>query len=151
MIRTIKASDINQVAGLIADFYAESDYNAPLINPDKTRMVLQAYIDNVQNEDLFCQVIDMNNEIGGIMIGERLPDLWSDTPRVCEIMMYVKPLYRGRPSAGRLLLNFADWAKEKPAMIRVEAGSGIATSNATQVFTKLGWGHRGTLHGTEVH
>lgn len=150
MIRKPHYADIPQLSGLIADFYAEVPYHAPVINPEKTAAVLKAYID-APEDTAFIQVIDMEGLLIGFMIGERMPDLWSDSVRTVETALYVKAPFRGRPSAGRLLLNFAKWAEEVPGMIRVEASSGITDENAAQVYAKLGWSMRGTLHGMEAH
>jgi len=153
MIRSAHYGDIPQVAGLISDFYQESKYDAPPINPEKTAHVLKAYIDDA-GEKSFFEVIDTDdrkNTLVGFMIGERTHDLWSDALKTVEVALYVRPLFRGRPSAGRLLLNFAKWAEAVPSMIRVEASSGITEENAARVYAKLGWSRRGTLHGVELH
>lgn len=149
-IRDATASDVPQLCGLISDFYGESKYVAPVIDPDKTAFVLRFMIERI-SDDLFFKVIERDGRVVGLLIAERLPDLWSHAEKAVEQIMYVTPGYRGTASAGKLLIEFARWSQIRPAVVRVEASSGVDNDKAAAVFAKLGWEPRGTLHGMEAY
>lgn len=149
-IRDADQADIPQLCGLIADFYAEAPYDAPLINPDKAAHVFDALI-AAPADAVYIKVIEHQGMIVGGLLAERQEDIWSDAHKVVELFMYVHPPYRKRPAVGKLLLDFKRWTQEIPSVVRVEASSGINDEDAAKVFKKLGWRYRGMLYGSEAY
>ena len=153
-VRRAEERDLDQVAGLVSDFHMESTYNEHevLINMEKTKFVLKAYLDGDRELVFFNVMTDPNGSgrVVGFMIGERIPDLWTDLLRTIEVMLYVQPAYRGKFGAGRLLLDFAQWASLVPSIVRIEASGGVDNDHSAKLYEKLGYGPRGVLHGTEV-
>lgn len=149
-VRDAVYEDIPQITGLIADFYMEAGFQTPPINPEKCSYILQQMITD-GGDTVFFKAYDVGGYLAGAFLAERVPDLWSDAERVIEQFLYVRPPFRKRPGAGKMMLQFAEWAKERPAIVRVEASMGIDNDHAADIFERLGYQYRGTLHGMEAY
>lgn len=144
--------DIDQVTGLIADFYLETSYDAPLINEHKTKDALGRLLDAraIAKNNVFFQVLANQGWVQGVIIAERVEDVWSDLRVVVEHLIYVRSPYRGSAAAGRLLYAFKDWAEAQPSAIRAQASSGINDPAVFEMYKKMGWHERGRIFGKEV-
>jgi hypothetical protein len=151
MIRDARADDIPVLTDLIAGFYAEAPYEAPEINREKAAFILGYMIERV-GDNVYVRVAeDALFGVVGVLIAERQSDLWSDAEKIVELIMYVEPAKRGSTLAGKLLLDFGKWCQIRPAVVRVEAGSGIDDAAVGSVFRKMGWAERGVLYGAEAY
>lgn len=149
-LRDAEIDDTVELTDLIESYYDEAGFKAPPVNREKTQFVLNHVIANLGDE-VFFKVIEIEGVIVGAMYAERVTDLWSDAEKVVEQFLYIRPEFRGRPSAGKLMLAFAKWAQLRPAVVRVEASMGIDNEHAAGIFAKLGYEPRGSLHGMEAY
>lgn len=149
-VRDARIEDTEQLIDLIESYYDEAGFAAPPVNRDKAAYVLSVVIPSI-GDDLFAKVIEVEGVVVGAMYAERVSDIWSDAEKVVEQFLYVRPEFRGRPSAGKLVLLFAKWAQLRPAVVRVEASMGIDNEHAAGVFARLGYEPRGSLHGMEAY
>mgnify|MGYP003635339584 CR=1 FL=1 len=153
-VREALLQDIVGVTGLIQDFYSEQPLECPPINVERSKAIIGALVaaQAVDNNAVFLRVIaDDDGGLHGMIIAERVQDLWTDEKVVCEYFIFTSPAQRGTLCAGRLLLTFKKWAEAERCVIRVSASSGIKDAHAAGVFVKLGWEPRGLLFGTEVY
>lgn len=149
-IRDATKADVSQLVDLVQRFYDEAPYEAPSVDREQATYVMSELIDRIGGK-IFFKVIDKDGKICGAILAERIPDLWSTAQKCVEHFIYVLPAYRGRPSAGKLMISFAEWSQEQPAVVRVEASSGLNDDMVGKVFERLNWSYRGTLYGTEAY
>lgn len=149
-VRDATYEDIPQLTGLIADYYEEADFEAPSIIPEKCAFVLEQVVAHV-GDDVFMKVYEVDGKLAGAFFAERVQDIWSDAFKVVEQFIYVRPAFRGKPGAGKLMLMFAKWAQLRPSVVRVEASMGIDNEHAATLFSRLGYEPRGSLHGMEAY
>lgn len=149
-VRDATHTDVPQVVGLIADFYAEAPYDAPQVNPDKSAHVLHEAVENIGQKICF-KVYTVGDYYAGTLLAERHTDLWSDAVKTIDHLLYVRPPFRGRAGAGKLIMAYHKWSQVVPSVVRIEASSGLNDEQAAATFAKLGYGPRGTLHGMEAY
>jgi len=101
--------------------------------------------------NVYLRVAVVRGKIAGAIFAERQPDLWSDAEKVVEHFIYVRKPYRGMIHTGKLLMDFAKWSQRRPAVVRIEAGSGLDDEKVGAIFEKLGWKYRATIYGTEAY
>ena len=151
MIRDARADDITVLLDLLDGFRKESPYESPPINREKAAFVLDYMIQRI-GDNVYVRVAeDALFGVVGVLIAERQSDLWSDAEKIVELIMYVEPAKRGSTLAGRLMMDFHAWSELRPAVVRVEAGSGIDNAAVGAAFRKMGWAERGVLYGSEAY
>jgi N-acetylglutamate synthase-like GNAT family acetyltransferase len=153
MIRKAELKDVKHLVDLIEDFYDEAPYEAPSVHREQSEfvfheMVKAQWADPVKH---FLYVIEVQGKVRGAILAERIPDLWSEAEKVVEHFIYVTPKLRGGIQPGKLLATFAKWTKIRPAVVRVEAASGLDDDKVGAVFERMGWHNRGTLYGSEAY
>lgn len=151
MIRDARADDIPVLLDLLDGFRKESPYEAPPVNREKAAFVLDYMIQRV-GDNVYVRVAeDVLYGVVGVIVAERHSDLWTDAEKVVSLIVYVEPAKRGSTLAGRLMLDFRAWSDLRPAVVRVEAGSGIDDAAVGAAFRKMGWAERGVLYGAEAY
>lgn len=151
MIRLATHDDVDALVDLVSSFYAEAPYEAPEVVRDQSAYILDTLVSKAGTERVFLEVIEVRGKVVGAICAERIPDIWSNAEKVVEHFIYILPKYRGMIHTGKLLKRFAEWTRVKPAVVRVEAGSGIDDEKVGAIFERLGWQKRGVLYGSEAY
>lgn len=159
-VRDGDISDLSETLELIEDMgalmrhHAGADAERFSVDRSKSARRLGGVlgVSTFGNDDLFCKVLDDGERLQGLVIAERLPDLWMNAKVVVEHVIFIRPAFWGSFAAGKLLLQFKQWAEAIPGtVVRVHAEAGPTNEKARRAFNKLGWAERGTVHGVEVH
>ena len=121
-MRAMTPSDIPAVIGAFRALHAESPFAAATgrdLDEERCAEHLLNLIEAARvNDDVFCRV---KTTAAGLVeafgLAERVPDPWWSCSRVQEYGLYVAPHLRGSGVGRELLMEFKDWAEDKPGIV----------------------------------
>lgn len=142
----------NDVLDMIADYYEESEImqRFPYSEARVERMLAASLM---SPQVLGAAAIDMRSKtINGILTASLGSVFWSDEPLVSDILLYVRPEFRGRGVVKPLLDYYERWAKRAGVKkLFFEQTSGVDAARTEKLFESLGWKYVGSKMFKEIH
>ena len=75
--------------------------------------------------DAVVLVAELEGEIGGVVAGLKVPAWWYEGDQVANLVVYVRPDWRGGHVGVRLFKRYMDWASGWDSVKQVMAGSSM--------------------------
>lgn len=145
MIRDLEHQDLEAVVKLLDRLHIKSPYRA--LVPDWGQVV-NTCLFNMQSPNGFAKVAVHKERITGVMLGNIQTPWWVDQqigPRVASDIAF----YSKAPKDGvRLLKALAEWAFNRPRVVRVECGYTInhPTEIMDRLYASAGYVKEGTFY-----
>ncbi len=143
MIRGATHDDIPTMIALGEAMHAESRYARFPWNSEKVAALIGALIDS---DDGLALVAESGGEVVGGMLAVIEDSFFGPARFACEFAVFVRPDVRGGPAAARLLLAYAQWARDGGAEL-VQAGitTGVAAESSARLYDAVGFRPVGQL------
>lgn len=104
MIRTATQSDISRIYALITEFLENTAYTEHSGQPDEQHLKKLVYASLHMGK---IWLYEEENQPQGLLIAIKEQNLWMpDKTSLRELVWYVRPEYRHKPSAAKLFLEF---------------------------------------------
>lgn len=144
-IASISHVDHLQLLELGKDMHAESVYKD--LDYDYTKLMeIGNHLDR-KEDGWFGVRIKLGHEIVAFFIGYETPYFFSQDRIAQELLLYVKPQYRGSSYAIRLIKAFEKWAKSIGVKkMLMSTSTKVKEEQTMRLFEKLGYTHAGHLY-----
>lgn len=150
MIRKANASDVVNIMGLCKALYEEAITHNRLYELDDT-CLLDMCNEFVSAKDKVIFVDVKNGEMTGVMFGQLTTPWVSNDLIAVDVILYVKPSYRGRAVSLNLIKNYEAWAKANGAKaIQLSVSSGVDQEKTLTIYSKLGYTPQAVCYGKGV-
>lgn len=137
MIRTATPADIPLLVVIGEAMHAESPrYRRLSYNPRKVGNLLARIVGHPD----WLVLIAENGVLQGVAIACVDTEWFSDERIAQELVVYVRPDFRGSTVAPRLIIGLDAWAESKGAVyLQAGATTGVEPLRTTQLYEKLGF------------
>lgn len=143
MIREIQPEDIPNIMPMCVAMHAESEYRNDGFSHDK----MEDLLDRTQMPNLLGLVSVHDNEITGMFIGTLTEHFFSHNTITCDLLLYVKPEYRGTRDGYQLIKGYLAWAEEVEAdVVKMGITTGINEEKTRKLYEKLGFCYSGSIY-----
>lgn len=146
-IRAARHEDCAECAAIVRDLFAESAAPLPAYDEQRARQQLMQHIAAGQ----FALVVE--NTTDGIVGGmcAQITSAWYSSEAVAEEMvLYLKPAYRGGVWAHRLVSAFIAWA-QLAGVRHICAGTATQSAAAAALYRRMGFSDAGIMFYQPVH
>lgn len=147
-IREGRQSDIQQAVELGKSYHKESGLGSMEFNELKAYGLCEYLL-----QSGLGLVAEDNGQLVGMMGAIITSHIFSDTPIAQDVLIYVKPDYRGQGISGRLVDVYVIWARDKgvkPENIFLGINSGIKSEQTENKYKTLGFQRFGVSMRLEV-
>lgn len=150
MIRTYTHEDVKALGEMARDMMQESPrFRDMPLSPDKFYDVLS---DSIFFPDShLCLVVEREGEIVGSLYGVISEYYFNTQKMACEYWLYVKPEFRGKLIAERLIKAYVAWAKRSDVKeIQLGVSTGVHPEETSRLYEKLGFNRIGNIHAMRI-
>tara|TARA_R110000737_G_scaffold58287_2_gene84249 strand:- start:1101 stop:1556 length:456 start_codon:yes stop_codon:yes gene_type:complete len=145
--RTLDIDDLDILLDAAVEFFAESRFSNIPMDVGRSRAVLSAFL--CSTEAAVFGALD-GDYVAGLLIVERMPDLWADREFAQEIALYVRPAYRSTRIGSDLITSLIGWADSNALAVRMTIDSGIVDERVANALERRGLQRRGWIMGREA-
>ncbi len=148
-IRKMREEDVStciELGRLMHDesFYRDNDYDE--------RKLWAMWDQSVQNPHQFCmRVAEKDEEVFGLFVGYRYEHFFGYDICSSDLLLYIKPEYRGGTAAPRLIKAYEKWARESDVTeIQIGVSTGVREERTARLFERLGFGDRAIYYRKRI-
>lgn len=136
-IRKGTEQDIEQAVELGKAYYKESAFGSMEFDESKARELCSSLL-----KSGLGIVADDNGQIVGMMGAILITHVFTDTLMAQDVLVYIKPEYRGKGISSRLIAVYVNWAENhgvKKENIFLGINSGVDRAKTERIYNKLGF------------
>jgi hypothetical protein len=148
-IRDATHRDLLPIVELCLEALAQAHYkDLPVALADAKQVILFC----ISSPTQFCQVVEIDGELQGVLIGMADKVWWSTKKQASDLVLYVRPCATGAGS--RLARRFIRWANKQKAVALIGMSislGGTGTKRTGKLLERLGLQNVGSLHMMVKH
>jgi len=150
IVRKAKVSDMKNLPKFLTDFYMESLF-FQFLKPDFTEM-LNFFRSCALDDKCYVFVVYDQDQLVGLAMGAEHQYYFTKQLVANEMLMYIKPEYRGTQAASYLFKEIEKWAKEHQCILmHLAVNTAIHPEKTDKMLSKSGWVYSGGNFFKEVN
>lgn len=146
MIREMNSGDIPTILEMGLEMHDSTSYRDTQWCPLK---VAQLCINLVREPYMKAWIAEVDGKPVGMFFGLIQEHYFGTTLKSCDLLLYVKPGFRGGSHAVKMVKAYIDWALEFGVdrnQIGVGVTTGVCDEQVDRLYTKLGFVKTGQLY-----
>lgn len=148
IVREMTESDIPVLVKIGSQAHLESEYRTMTFSSEKCERLGQAMY---SLENLKCFVVERDGEIIGFLMASVDEGYFTDEKTTSDLLVYVKPEWRGSRAFYLLITEYIAWAKEQDAkLIFLSNSTGYEPEKIGKLYERLGFHRVGGIFQMEV-
>lgn len=148
IIRRYKKGDVPDMVKHSREALEAFHYSGIAFSNDKVSAML---IGNLRNPSFFCDVIDVDGEIGGALCAMVSEYIHSYEAYAQDWIFYIRPEYRSLTGAVALIRNYVKWARSRGVrQIRFDQSTGYKMDKFAVLMKRCGFQQIGTKWSMEA-
>jgi len=148
IVRPMTESDIPILIQMGLRAHLESEYRNMRFSPEKCERLGQA-MNSLSN--LQCFVVERNEEIIAFLMASVEEGYFTNEKTASDLLVYVKPEWRGGRAFYMLVFEYIEWAKEQDVkLIFLSNSTGYEPAKVGRLYEHLGFHQVGGIFQMEV-